>query len=117
MSITRTSRAGRPAAKLLSEDEARADRGEYHQAAGVGTQGMMQCTTSQGIPHHGIELARRVTYVLCIKPGWAANPPRLDSPPGRSTLRSLSETTKLRPTPSTLLGVLFCGNDCIMRLS
>ena len=72
---------------------------KYREAAGVGAQGMMQCTTSQSIPHHALNL--RGALLTCCALGQVGRPnlpPR--QPPGRSTLRSLSETTKLRPTPS-----------------
>ena len=37
--------------------------------------------------------------MLCVRPGWAATP-RAPKPPGRSTLRSLSEATNYDQPPS-----------------
>jgi hypothetical protein len=44
-----------------------------------------------------IEFARRVIYILRIRPGWAATP--LPDTAGRSTLRSLSQATQTTPNP------------------
>ena len=54
--------------------------------------------------------------MLCIRPRLGGHP-RAINPPGRSTLRSLSEATNYdQPRARTLLGVLFCGDGLQLLL-
>ena len=49
--------------------------------------------------------------------GQVGRPPHPRQPPGRSTLRSLSEATNYdQPQVRILLGVLFCGDDLQLLL-
>jgi len=96
----------RSAAKLLSKDEARRLQR---------TSRSCRCCRARHdavhhIAKHCVEFARRITR--CCALGQVGRSPPVPQPPGRSTLRSLSEATNYdQPRARTLAWGSFCGDD------